>query len=226
MPTLKTGYAKTTTALKTANGKDSVIRAVDPADSIVVLDDRSEVKVAAAVTSYFLHDAQEKAAKEAKEASAEIVRLYAGSVRDDNALNGEYQKTLRVVGTKVKKVQYAVDAAHTDKFTAPKSKDDIEAIKTALGSNFDTIFEESVEIGIKDTVMKNDTLRKELSKVLFDALGAEGIKKYFDRETTWRVKKGMAEDQYKLEKAVREILRTKAPQAKDALKDASDYAVA
>jgi phosphoribosyl-ATP pyrophosphohydrolase len=224
MPMLKAGYSKTTTPLKTAAGKDSAIRGLDPKGSTVILDDTTEQEVAAAVTKYVLEDTAEKAAKEAKEKAGEVIRLYASTVRDENALCGDYQKTLRVLGTKVKDVQYAVDAAHQDKFSVPKSKDDIEAIRKILGPLFESVFEETTEISIKDSVLKNDTLRKELSQLLFKALGTEGIKKYFDRDTTWTVKKGMAEDQFKLDKVVREVLKTKVPQAKDSLKDASDKA--
>jgi phosphoribosyl-ATP pyrophosphohydrolase len=224
MPMLKAGYNKATTPVKTASGKDSVIRELDPKNAAVVLDDTTEQGVAAAVTKYVIEDTAEKAAKEAKEKAAEVIRLYTTTVRDENAMCGEYQKTLRVLGSKVKSVQYAVDAAHQDKFSAPKSKDDIEAIRKLLGPLFESVFEETTEISIKKSVLENDTLRKELSQLLFKALGTEGIKKYFDRDTSWIIKKGMAEDQYKLDKVVREVLKTKAPQAKDALKDASQTA--
>jgi hypothetical protein len=221
MSMLKTGYPKVTTAVKTAAGKESTARAIDPADATVVLDDQTEVRVVEAVTQYVMQDTAEKAAKEAKEKSAEVIRTFTGTVRDENALDGKYQKTLRVMGRKVKGMQFAVDAMHTDKFTAPKVKDDILAIKALMGPAFDSVFEETIELSIKKSVMENDALRKELSVVLFNALGIEGIKKFFEKEETWKVKKGMAEDQYRLEKAVRETLRSKVKQAADAIKDAS-----
>jgi hypothetical protein len=219
--TVKPGYAKTTTALKTASGKDSAARALDPKDSAVLTDDGTEIKIAEAVTQYVLQDTAEKAAKESKEKSAAVVRAYASTVRDESALSGDYQKTLRVLGKQVKKVQYAVDASQVDKFTAPKSKDDIEAIRTVMGPAFESVFEQTVELSIKKSVIENDTLRKELSQALYKALGVEGIRKYFEKEDTWRVKKGMAETQYSLSKTVRDALHTHTKPAADALKDAS-----
>jgi hypothetical protein len=221
MATVKTGYAKATTAVKTASGKDSAARAIDPKDSTVVTDESTEVRVVEAVTQYVLQDTAEKAAKEAKEKSATVIRTYTGTVRDENALTGDYQKTLRVMGRQVKSTQFAVDASHMDKFSVPKSKEDIAAIKTIMGPAFETVFEPTVEISIKKNVMENDALRKELSQALFTALGMDGIKKYFEREETWRVKKGMAETQYSLEKKVRDALRSSVKQTSDSLKDAS-----
>ena len=221
MSSVKPGYAKTTTAVKTASGAESAARAIDPINSTVVTDEGEEVRVVEAVTQYVLQDTAEKAAKEAKEKQAAVIRTYTGTVRDENALAGEYQKTLRVLGRQIKGVQYAVDASHTDKYSVPDSKEDIERIKTLMGPAFETVFEQTVELSIKKNVMENETLRKELSQVLFKALGVEGIKKFFKKEDTWRVKKGVAENQYMLDKAVREALRANAKQAADALKDAS-----
>ena len=221
MSSVKPGYAKATTALKTASGKDSAARSLDPVDSTVVTEEGRVVRVVEAVTSYVLQDSAEKAAKEAKDKSAEVIRTYAGTVRDENAVHGDYQKTLCVLGQKVKGVQYAVNASNIDKFSVPKAKEDIEAIRTVMGPAFESVFEQTVELSIKKNVMENDSLRKELSQVLFKALGVEGIKRFFEKEDTWKVKKGMAESQYALDKTVREALRTHAKQAADSLKDAS-----
>jgi hypothetical protein len=225
MATVKTGYTKTTTALKTASGKDSAARALDPGNSTVIKDDNEEVKVVEAVTQYVLQDSAEKAAKLAKDDAADVIRVYAGTVRDENALAGDYQKTLRVMGRQIKSQQLAVDVASLDKFSVPKKKEDVLAIKALMGdAAFETVFEQTVELSIKKSVMENDALRKELSQTLFKALGVEGIKKFFEKEDTWKVKKGMAEDQYTLSATVREALKTHAPQAKDSIKDASGNA--
>jgi len=226
MSAVKPGYTKTTTAKKTASGKDSAARTLNPVNSTVVTDDGEEVRVVEAVTQYVLQDTAEKSAKAAKERSGEIIRTYAGTVREENALAGDYQKTLCVLGREVKGVQYAVSASNTDKFSVPSAKEDIEAIKAVMGSAFDTVFEQTVELSIKKNVMEDDSLRKELSQVLFKALGVEGIKRFFKKEDTWRVKKNMAENQYTLDKTVREALRTHAKQAADALKDASESVTA
>ncbi len=221
MPTLKPGYATQTSLLKTASGEDSAVRALDAMNAIVVHDDGTEQNVAQAVVKYVIQDTEEKAAKAAKEKAAEVIRLFAGTVRDENALNGDYQKTLRIVGSEIKNTQYAVDASHIDKFSVPKKKADLDALKATLGTAFNSIFEPTIEISIKKSVLENDDLRKELSAALFKALGADGIRKYFDKEETFRVKKGMAEAQYALEKTVREALRKNVKQTADALKDAS-----
>jgi hypothetical protein len=218
---LKVGYTKTTTPLITDAGEVSAVRALDASTSTVIADDGVEVRVADAVVSYVVQDTAEKAAKQAKEEAAEAIRFYAGSVRDENALAGDYQKTMRVQGKVVKGNQYAVDVSQIDKFSVPKKKADIEALKTLLGSDFGSIMEPTVEISIKKSVLENDALRKELSEVLFKALGSEGIKKFFEREETWRVKKGMAETQYQLTANVRQALRANCKPCSDSIKDAT-----
>jgi hypothetical protein len=218
---LKAGYPKATVALKTASGEASAVRALDPKDATVVEDNGKETLVTQAVVNYVLHSTAEKTAKQDKEAAAEIVRTYVGQVRTENALAGSYQKSLRVMGKIVKDTQYSVDAAHQDKFTVPKVKEDIDAIKAALGPAFDTIFESVTEISIKKNVMENDKLRKELSQLLLTTLGADGIKKYFEKTETYGVKTGMAADMYTLDKKVREAFLSRVKQAADALKDSS-----
>jgi hypothetical protein len=222
MATVKDGYAKKSVAVKTASGKDSAVRSLDPVDSVVITDEGREEKVVQAVTNYVLNDTREKDAKAAKEKDAVVIRAYAGQVRDDNALSGEYQKSYRIMGTEVKKFQHAVDATQTDKWTLPKSKEDIEALRKVLGVDFDTIMEKETVISIKKEVLENDALRKELNALLHKVMGADDLRKYFEKDEVWRVKKGMAERQYKLTDTVRKAFRASVKLAADSLKDASE----
>jgi len=197
----------TSFAVKTASGKDSAARGVNVSDDSIEIGGVSK-RVSDAITSYVVALAQEKALKEEKELHSGVIRAFAKKIRTYFIKKGDYQKTFRLFGKQVKKMQYAVDVLENDKFDCPKKNEDIQMIKKLIGDvAFEQIFEESVSIAIKDSVMKSDTLRRELSKSLYEALGADGIKKYFDRETVWSVKKGLSETIHTYDEKIQLSLR-------------------
>ena len=205
--------------IKTAAGKESKARGVNAEDFTV-----DGEKVTDAIKTYVIALAQEKSVKEEKEKKAKVIRTFAGKVRGYFIKNHEYQKTFRIFGDKGKKVQYAVDATNNDKWTVPKNKEDLDTLKEILGDKaFNQIFESSISIAVKKKVMENDALRKELSKVLLDALGKEGIKKYFDRDEVWKVKPGMAEDIHNFDPEIQKAFLEYIKQADDTIKDASEF---
>lgn len=221
MPTVKKGYSKKSVILKTAAGNISTVHGLDPEGSVVIMDDKTEQEVVQAVTNYVIQDVQEKAANEAKKKAAEIIRTYVAQVRNDNALAGEYQKSYRVMGNKIKGFQYAVDVQQNDKWACPQTKEDIEALKAVLGSHFDAIMESETTISIKKEVIESDALRRELNALLHKVMGTDDLRKFFEKKEVWRVKRGMAERQYKLPDEIRKNLRANVKQADDTIKDAS-----
>ena len=65
-------------------------------------------------------------------------------------------------------------------------------------------------------------IRKELSKILFTALGADGIKKYFNRETVWGPKSGLDQKRYELTKSKREKIDKVLKPSADTVKDKTE----
>lgn len=221
--TLEPGYVTATSSFETDAGKESSMRLVSPEDSTVTVDGDA-VKITEAVANFVMQVTAEKAAKESKEESAEIIRTYAGVVRKKNAKKGDYYKSLRINGKLVKRMQYAVAAISSDKFSTPTKKEDIEALKTALGKDvFDSLFETSSSIAIRADIMKDDAKRKELSRKLVELFGVDGIKEYFERKTILKTKKGLDEKQYRLDDEVLQKLeKAGVKQSADSLKDVSE----
>jgi hypothetical protein len=204
----------------TDSGAKSKARTIDPLDSSVTLVDGSVVTVKEAVNSFIRFDLQEKSAKEQKAEAAEVVKLYAGKMRDENAVNGDYQKTYRILGSKTKAAQHAADISQSDKFSIPKKNDDIEALKKILGDDFGSYLERDISISIKPEVLKNRKLRADLSKRLAESFGAE-LSNFFVKEEIWTSVKGIDQRQYELEENQRTQMREKLKPAADSIKNTS-----
>ncbi|MBD3260922.1 MAG: hypothetical protein GF334_04470 [Candidatus Altiarchaeales archaeon] len=231
---LKGALTKADVDVKTPSGKKSAIRAIDPTDTVIEVERETDgktsaedIKVKAAITDYVQKLKTKKAAEEAAAEAADVVRFFVGLVRTDNARQGDYQKTYRLMGNKGQKTEYAVDVSENDKWSVSKELDlndkkTREALIEKIGQeDFDKLFEELTTIGIKKEILNNEALRKELSATLFKLLGKDGIKKFFRRETVWTVKKGTEKLQYELpEETVKEFKKI-ATQAADTVKDAS-----
>jgi len=231
---LKGHLDKADVQIKTPSGKASAVRAIDPGDTIIEVETDvdgtasvTEVKVKTAVTNYIQKLQAKKEAEEATAEAASVVRYFTGLVRSDNAKNGDYQKTYRLMGNKGQKTAYAVDVSENDSFSVSSEldlndKDTRKALIDVLGEdNFKKLFEEKTTIGIKKEVLDNETLRKELSGTLFKLFGKDGIKKFFRRDTLWSVKKGVEQLQYKLDAEVAEEFGKIATQSADTVKDKS-----
>jgi len=225
----------------TGKGKKSAKRGIDPKDTLVINDAGEEIKVRSAVTSYAQAMKKKKDAEEAAAAAADILKTYVGKVRDNNAVEGDYQKSYRVLGNKGHitledgtsvTFQYSADDSQNDRFLVakkevPDEKDPtkmierpltVKEVHDILGTDFDVTHEDDITISLKKSILDNKKERKEFSEVLVKAFGTEGIKKYFTKETVVVVKDGMAEQQYKLTKEQREKFQTVAVPYSDTLK--------
>lgn len=212
------------TPLKTEKGVKSTIRLLDPKASaaITIKDDKEvEISIKEAVNHYVHYHEVEKSAKDQKDEAAEALRTYVGAVRDANAKDNDYQKTYRVLGKKDGKLQYGADVSQNDKYGIPKDAD-MKVIKKTLGdTTFNDLFQKTTSISIKPEIMKNEALRKELSKILVEKLGMDGLKKYFHKEEVWSVKPGTDKKQYELpEKKQKAFLESVKPSA-DTVKNAT-----
>lgn len=209
-------------SIKTKSGSLSKTRGVDVSEHTLKTDDGDEIKVADSVMNYVVLLDKEKETKKEKEEHSKIIRDHTSSIRNFFIKHGTYLKTYRLVGEEIDGKQYAVDVMENDKFTAPKNKEDIQLLRDSLGENmFKKVFEEVTTISIKSSVMEDENQRKELSKILYIALGADGIKKFFDRGTEWVVKKGLPEKIHTYEKDIQEIIKKDIVQTADTIKDAS-----
>ena len=214
--------AKASVELKTTTGEKSTVRAIDPGNTVVTDDVAKEtVEIKKAIATYVKALATKKEAEAEAAKAADVIRFYTGEVRDENAIQGDYQKTYRLLGEITKGTQLAVDVSQADRSSLTKGTK-IEDAKKELGKNlFAATFELETFIKIKDSVMKNAALRKELSKKLFDALGQEGIKTYFEKEEEWVVLSGTEKAQYKLTPAERTLLLKFVTLYADSVKDTS-----
>lgn len=199
---------------KTASGKKSAVRAIDPQDDTITLDvevgdeiESTTETVKGQVRAFVQASNSEKAFKDQKETAARYLREYVTVMRTENALNGDYQKTYRLLGPKTKDAQFSADLSHNDKFSLPKDQSLIEGLKDVLDKDtFDETFEKVLTIQIKPEILKNDAKRREFSKMIVEAIGVEGLRKYFEKEEVYQVKKGLDKRQFEMEKEDREAL--------------------
>jgi hypothetical protein len=208
----------------TASGNKSEARAVDPQDTKVevLVDGKPETRSVLETVRKFCKALAEKKAKEEEAADHAIVlRTFVGELRTSNAVQGDYQKTYRVVGESADKVQYMADVSQADAWGALKGVD-MKALRKKTGAAvFDAVVEEDESISIKPEILKNKVLRKEFSAALTAAFGIEGVKKYFQREVTWGVKEGTDKAQYTLPADQKVVLTEGFKQSADSVKDAS-----
>lgn len=213
------------TELMNAKGKPIDTRGIDATgEAVKVTVDGKEVsvKIPEAVTDFVMFAEQEKSSKEKKDKAAEAIRLFIGEVRDFFAVRKDFTKTYRVFGAKTDDLQYAVDVSGTDKCSAPAKKEDLVAFKRELTAGvFNQIFEEVTVISIKKTITDDDKKRRELTKLLIDTLGEEKVKEYFEKETTYEVKPGLAKKIYDFSEEQQAKILEKIKFAADSVKDAS-----
>lgn len=211
--------------LTNAKGKAIETRGIDATgETVKVSVDGKDVSVAIpeAVTDYVMLSEQEKSLKEKKDRAAEAIRAFVKEVREFFAARKDFTKTYRVFGAKTSDLQYAVDVSSTDKCSAPTKKEDLAAFKKELTAGvFNQIFEEVTVISIKKTVTDDDKKRRELTKLLIDTLGEDKVKEYFEKDTTYEVKPGLAKKIYDFSEEQRTKILDKIKFAADAVKDAS-----
>jgi len=221
--------------LLTPAGEVSVMRTIYP-DSEVTATYEKEFKdgkkktmlpetkkVQEAVRDFCIATANAALAAETKEDCAKALRAYVGPIRDDNAYNGDYQKTYRVAGIVNKSgTQYAAKVSQVDKVSLPKTPEAMDRIKELVGAEFfNEHFTKEVTISIKKEIIENKKSIKELTTLLKKVMTNEDIQKYFKMEEEWGVAKGFDEAQYGLNKATIEFLLGEVKMSADAVADAS-----
>jgi hypothetical protein len=150
------------------------------------------------------------------------LRAYVKPIRDTNAYAGDYQKSFRVAGIVAKSgLQYGALVAHIDRWGLPKKEVDIAALKKLVGDKFfKEHFEKEITIAIKSEVLENKVLRKELTDKLLEALGVDGLKKYFKKEEVWTVTPGLDKGQYDLDNETRTDMLESCKQYADKVEEA------
>ena len=203
---------------KTASGKNSVAREIDPQNALVP---NSQKTVKQAVSDYVEANKVYKDAEKIAKSAGEDVKTFIKQHRDTNAEQGDYQKTYRVLGNKDGDTLFAADVSQIDKWTIPKSDIEIDAIKDLVGDDFFAkMLSKEVTISIRKEVMDNKVLRAELTAKLVSTFGKD-LNKYFVKEEVWETADGLAELQYKLDKDKRDKMRGVLKPSSDAIKDAS-----
>jgi hypothetical protein len=221
------GKKYATTEILDSKGKPAAARGIDASNETVTVkgpDNQDVEKRITDVIVEFVNAAdQEKTFKEKKEAAGELVRKFITDVRTFFAKKGEFTKTFRVFGTLTKKMAYALDVSSSDKFSFSAKKEDLANLKRELTAGvFKQIFEEVATISIKKVVMDDDKKRRELTKILLDALGEEKVKEYFEREVVYILNPGLYEKTYQFPAETQKVIRDNFKQAADSIKDASE----
>jgi hypothetical protein len=166
---------------------------------------------------------QEKKLKEEKESYTNVIRNFIKEVRDFFSSRGDFIKTYRVEKEDNDFV-YAVDVSKLNKYTLPTKREDLEKMKRELTVGiFNQLFEETLTIKIKDIIVNNPQKRKELTKVLIDALGEEKVKEYFIKKTIIEPKEDIEEKIYQLSEEERKIFFKYVKESTDSVKDVSYY---
>ena len=217
------------TELKNDKGKPIDTRGIEGAGETVTLKEGDKdvvVKITDAITDFVVAAEQEKIFKEKKEKVAEVLRMFMADVRGFFADRKDFTKTFRIFGNKTDSINYAVEVSSTDKCSPPTKKEDLAALKKLLTAGvFNQLFEEVTVISIKKTISDDDKKRRELTKLLIDALGEEKVKEYFEKDTTFVVKvpkdMSLVEKVFGFNKDQQKIIRENLKFASDAVKDAS-----
>jgi len=221
-----------TTEVLDSKGKPTKTRGIDAGKEIIKGTDDAgktiDVKVVDAVKDFVTYATEEKSFKDKKDKAAGLIRTFIDEVRDffgkkPGYKKEDFTKTFRLLGTETDKLKYAVDVSSSDKFTLPAKKEDMAALKKLLTAGiYKQIIEESATISIKKTVTDDDKKRKELTKLLIDALGEDKVKEYFERDVAYSVKSGLSALTYEFPEAVQVVIRDKIKSASDAVKDVSE----
>lgn len=214
---------KNTFALKTASSKKSDVRGVSAEQDAIEIEPNNIIKVSKVVEDFVKNDTIEKVAKKDKDTAADLIRTYASELRARCASVGNYYASLQIQGEKVRGLQYAVNASAIDKFSAFSSSEDVKALQDEIGKDtFDSCFEKESTISIKKSVIEDASKRKELSRKLYEALGAEGIKEYFDKDDVWVSKDGLAKKFCTMKDETKEAILKYTKPSKDAIKNTSE----
>lgn len=209
----------------TKSGGKSQARAVDPQDTQVEVEgSKNPVDVKGEVIRYCKALRIKKEAENEAAISADALRTYVEELRRSNAVQGDYQKTYRVVGDRRDKKVFAVDVSQADRWNLDKKAKPAEITKQHGKQVFDKVVVTDETIKIRDDVMSNRAKRRELSKRLEEALGIDGIREFFEKVTTYAVRDGMAEEQYTIDSTERAVLDAMFTQSADSVKDATQAA--
>lgn len=184
-----------------------------------VKPDKKEVKDA--IIQFVSLSKREKEIKEEKEKYANILRKFVKNIRDFFASRGDFVKTYRIEHKELE-TTYAVDVSASDRYSLPKRKEDMYKLKKEIGSGiFDQLFEETLTIKIKDIIANDPRKRRELTKILIDALGEEKVKEYFVKENNYETKEDFREKIYQLTEEQKNILFKYVKFPEDYVKDVS-----
>jgi len=178
------------------NGKDKM-KVLSPSDALKkTVDELVEWKRK-------LKEAE--AEKDSRE--AEVIN-YVLPIQDEDGFGHNYQKSYRVQG-----VSQVVTFVSSDKFSNVKPED-IEPVKNLLGERFPEFIEEKVAVTLKDEVMTNVELQKDLMYLI----GAVNFGKFFQSKVSYVATEGLDRKLFSLPRKVVESLKVFLKKAKPSIK--------
>jgi hypothetical protein len=151
---------------------------------------------------------REKEAKAEKEAREVDIIEFGMKKYEDDGFGNNFQKSFRIKG-----VIELVTFVSSDKFSAIK-EEDLPQLKEILGSKFEEMIQKKQSVSIKDDVMSNPNLQKELmSYVPKDKFGT-----FFQSNTYYVATDGFDRKLFSLGRKVAEKIRELVKQAKPSLR--------
>jgi hypothetical protein len=175
-------------------------------DKMITLVPSDEVKIK--VDEYVDAKKKEREYKTAKENRQETILDFATAKYEEDGLNGNFQKSYRIQG-----VKETVTFVTSDRFSSIKAEE-IPALKELLGDKFNDFVVQKTVVSIKDDVMLNPTLRKEL----INFVPKEVFGKFFKADVYYSTADEFDRKIFSLPKNVYNKIRAMLKQASAALK--------
>jgi hypothetical protein len=161
---------------------------------------------------------KEKEAKAEKEALEVDVLDWAKGRQDEEAFNGNFQKSYRIQG-----IKEVVTFVSSDKFSVIKPED-LTALREALGQRTDDLIEKQTSVMLRDEVVsgpKSQELQAELMglfKTVYGDSYKEKFQAFFRSETVFKTVDGFDRKIFSFSKKIVERVRELVKQTKSSLK--------
>jgi len=151
---------------------------------------------------------REKEAKAEKESREVDILDFAQKKYDEDGFGNNFQKSYRIKG-----ITEMITFVSSDRFSSIKS-DDVALLKEILGGKFEEMVQKKQSVGLKDEVLSNPELQKELMSYV----PKEKFGTFFQSTTHYSTVEGFDKKLFSLGRKVVEKIRELVKQAKPSLK--------
>jgi len=170
-------------------------------------DENPEIILTAALTKDLKTFIEKK--KETKQAEADMrlaeqpLLAFCLKKMDEDGVGGDFHSSYNIKGKEPEDSEYTTAKFITaDKFKLPEDDEGLEAIKDILGEHYDDSVETTTKVILKDTVFKDEKLKKELVE-MFGVRFSE----FFETQKTVKLKSGFDEKMYDIAENIEEAVK-------------------